>query len=224
MKILLCFSNIKEASHFIESNTSNQIEIDQMGKKLNRNGLEIYYQYLKDGMTIDVLIIGNTVHESALRTNIILSEKKYHIALLMGIGMPLVETLIDGDLVNVINDKPAYFNTDNENYYASGMSIHTDFPHFRGGYINMTNAYFDVFVDVPKVVSVTSENELQIEVKTSELKASIQSSNGLGFVQSCLWYGHPFYQLRIIKSKSYNETEAMEKMYASLQQILKLIR
>ena len=206
MKLLIIFSSLNEAAIFLAwLSTGKKVASDI--DKLSFESPYSYYSYEIEGIFVDLIIAGNTNFEIAFHTSRILQIKKYHLALQVGTAISNDDKIELGTICNVINDKPIDIGLQQESNfedaYQSNLLNIADFPHQMGGFVNKTNAYFNVFLTVKKVAAATLNTlyptniEKQNSIKSTHL-CHIHDLNGLGFSYSCLFMKQTFYQLRII--------------------------
>jgi hypothetical protein len=181
---------------------------------------------------LDILETGHTLFETAFLMGKTLATKRYHLALGLGLAGSYNPEHEAGSVVNIINDKPLFFGESDENGFQSVYALKQlnpfEHPHQRGAFINMTNAYFNVFLPILKVPGVTTThlkgNKNMVEAKLSKFPLDVETSNGLGVHYSCLYERTNFYQLRAISynlaSGISNENLAIENLNNTLTDIL----
>ncbi len=236
MKVLIACSNTYEVAHLMDLLKPHSIDTESGLQAINHPSKKLLYSYFRDGMSIDLAILGNTSIEVSFQLGRILAIKKYHIALLIGYCDGLTDQVQAGELVNIINEKleDSEVSPDGnvQSLYQIGLMDSTAFPHLRGGFINMTNAYFNVFLDIKKVASISSSVLYKgkcdaLSDRIEKHKISVQSRNGLGFVYPCLWNQQPFYHLRLIQYEVITQTHEerpAEKLGQQIDEILNLIK
>jgi futalosine hydrolase len=219
MNILVTYSNIWEITPFL--------------KEIGNETLDLNYKYKH--ISIDFVAMGYTVFETAFAIGKALQKQRYHLVLFAGLANSLNERMKVGQVLNVINDIPfSIGRKDNhgfEHAYTLGWLNKTQKPHFRGGYVNMSNAYFNVFLPFMKTASLTCPvlegNDELLKVKLSKFPIHIETSNGMGFHYACLFENVPFYQLRAIEynviTKERNQNKALQQLNISLKQIIDLL-
>jgi hypothetical protein len=147
---------------------------------------------------IDVAFVGESLFEVNYKVSKAI-QQKYHLALKVGFCNSLKAELAIGTVVNVIKEKPLLLNAEGQDVYESGMLNATDYPHFKGAFVNMNNSYMNVFLDLKKVVSGTltsiPNNQLQ-----SKYALDTITTEGIGFVYPCMFERQPFYQVNVVKS------------------------
>lgn len=219
MKILIAYAHPSEIESFQKS----------IGNELFAT------TFLYKHISIDFVQTGYTVYETAFMMAKALSKDRYHLILYAGLAYSLNDRMHTGDVVNVINDIPFSIGikeaNEFQNAYTLGWINKTEKPHVRGGYINMSNAYFNVFMPFMKTAALTSPqlggDENLLDLKTSKFQMHIETSNGMGFHYACLSEGMPFYQLRAIEKNVILHTQdkelALQKLNEALKQIVDLL-
>lgn len=209
MKVLLLCPDLSIVSAMSTLFVSGLQEPDDICRKMNHPFLNRpicqYYQWM--GMHIHILESGNTGIETGFLTTRVLGMQKFHLVLQTGYCTSLDQSLKTGTLVNVINDRPG--DTElisaegKKDAYEVGWLNVMEYPHQRGAFVNMTNAYFNVFLDIRKVASVTV-NSFNIgdsalsEERKKRFNVHIETTNGLQMAYACLYMKQPFYQLRLV--------------------------
>lgn len=155
---------------------------------------------------VDILETGVGVYQTTYKLTKVLSHQKYHLALKLSIGNSYKEEIPVGRVLNIINEKPGDFgmleNGEWKDHYDFGLLKSTNEPQVRGGFINMTNAYMNVFASFKKAVGVTVNNYANVntyQLRKEKYKADCETGDGLGFVYSCLFEKQSFYQLCFIE-------------------------
>lgn len=214
MKLLIIFSSLEEAQLFLAWLCTGK-KVDSELKHLLFETPYALYSYEIEGVIIDLVIAGNTNYEMAFHTARILQTKRYHLALQVGTAISNDDKIDLGSIANVINDKPIDIGlmetTTFIDAYQSKLINNTEFPHQMGAYVNKTNAYFNVFLDIKKVAGATmntlfpTDKTKQDYLKTQHL-CHIHYLNGLGFSYSCLFMKQTYYQLRIVVNNRMENT------------------
>lgn len=155
---------------------------------------------------VDILETGVGVYQTTYKLTKILSQQKYHLALKLSFGNSYKEEISVGRVLNIINEKPGDFgmleNGEWKDHYDFGLLKNTDEPQIRGGFINMTNAYMNVFASFKKAVGVAVNHYADVntfQVRKEKYKADCETGDGLGFVYVCLFEKQSFYQLCFIE-------------------------
>lgn len=208
-------------------------ELEECFKHLGYNGAGTSHSYKH--IQLDFVRTGYTVYETAFAMGQALGKKNYHLILYAGLANSLNEKMKTGDVLNVINDIPFAIGRKDDNgfehAYTLGWLNKHEKPHVRGGYINMSNAYFNVFMPLMKTAAITSPtlegDQSLLDLKMSRFPIHIESSNGIAFHYACLMNGSPFYQLRAIKQNVCDNTKdeslAIKQLNTSLIQIIDLL-
>jgi futalosine hydrolase len=181
-------------------------------------------QYKFNHIELDVLTVGHSLFETSFLMGKMLTKQKYHLVLGLGLAGSYTEEIEVGTIVNIINDKPFNFGEETEDgiksLYALKLLNPFEAPHQRGAFINMTSAYFNVFLPYRKVPAVTTTllkgSQSTINYKLKNFPLDVETSNGLGIHYACLFEKTNFYQLRAI---SYNLAIGNSNENVALQQL-----
>ena len=186
-------------------------------------------------ITIDFLEVGYTSFETAFKMGKALAKERYHLILFAGLANSLNDKMKLGEVLNVINDIPYDIGVENQEGFQHAYQLKwldsTKAPHQRGGFINMTNAYFNVFLPFMKTAAITTNilggNEESLSKKCKRFPIHIETSNGLGFQYACLSEGMPFYQLRVVEENlvlgNKDKALALNQLNKALKQIIDLV-
>ncbi|MBK8657339.1 MAG: hypothetical protein IPN22_00255 [Bacteroidetes bacterium] len=197
MKLLVCVSQFKNIQPALQ-----QLEVVLATSEVHRYVKTCsLYQH-----EVDILETGASELTTANSLTGLLSQKKYHLALLLSTGTAYKPEYIPGTVLNIVNDKPGDSGTivDGQwlDYYDLGLMDKTSPPHIRGGFINLNNAYMNVFAPFKKVVGLTVNhfrNKHDWQLKQEKYKADCETSNGLGFSYTCLAEKQSYYHLTFIE-------------------------
>ncbi len=212
MHVLLCFDSYEEALDII---TWEEIEIVDSEKLKAFKSSNFLKTYKFEDMYVDVLIIQKNTFDAQFRVMTCIQQRNYHLVIHFNYCIAVDDTLEIGTILNIVNEKPGYFSLENGNFnniYESQWMNNSEFPHHRGGFINMTNAYFNVFVDFEKVVGATlffeNKNDgFDIKNIMECIVAKVYTTNGLGFAYPCLALKQPFYHISVVKKNHNTNTE-----------------
>lgn len=178
---------------------------------------------------------GYTDFETAFYTTDALKKRDMHLVLYAGLANSLNNMMKIGDVVNVINELPyKYGETGNEEFlsaYQLNWLNRNDYPHQRGGFINLTNAYFNIFLPIMKTAAISCRTlggtKQEIDFKLKNYPIHIETSNGLAFQYACLHKRIGFYQLRAIEknylTKEQDRNLAIENLNKELIRIIDLL-
>lgn len=154
----------------------------------------------------DVLETVVGVHQTTYKIAKALQQNKYHLALKLSFGNAYKADYTPCHILNIVNEKPGdygtYINDEWRDCYDLGLLKHDDEPHVRGGYINLTNAYMNVFVPFKKAVGITVNNyadAAQVNMRKEKYKVDCETGDGLGFAYTCLFEKQNFYHLCFIE-------------------------
>jgi hypothetical protein len=134
---------------------------------------------------------GKTAFEASMHLSAVLLKQSYHLVLLIG-ECKARENL--QEWLNVIRTVPLYSDKDLSSVYDSGIMDPAKPPHQRGGLINMTNAYFNVFLPIPKVLAYSFPNEELPDKALDNNQIHARTASGLQYAS--LFHQANFYQLR----------------------------
>jgi len=193
MKLLLCISSI--------TNIDNSL--NEFATTLQPHPSFIFLHSAKIGQhEVDVLETGAGVYQTSYKVTRILLQQKYHLALKFSFGNSYNSEIGIGSIINIVNEKPGDYgmlvNNEWKDHYDCNLISREAAPHVRGGFINLTNAYMNVFAPYKKVVGVTVNNYADrnsFELRKEKYKADCETGDGLGFVYPCLFEKQSFYHL-----------------------------
>lgn len=174
---------------------------------------------------------GAGVFQTAYKCTRALSLQKYHLALKLSTGNAYKEAYACGSVLNVVNEKPGDYgmavNGEWKDLYDFGILNREEEPHVRGGLVNLTNAYMNVFMPFKKAVGLTVNNygdKSSLALRLEKYKADCETGDGLGFVYPCLFEKQNFYHLCVVErnlaSGEENFTLALEKLNELLIDLL----
>lgn len=219
MKILIAFAHPSEIAEF-------NIHIGNLSHSEEYDYKHIHIVFVQTGYT---------VYETAFSMGNAMANNSYHLIIYAGLGNSLNDKMKTGEVLNVINDIPFSIGRKDdqgfENAYTLNWLDKNEKPHLRGGYINLTNSYFNVFLPFMKTAALTSpilegDKEL-LKLKCGRFPIHIESSNGIAFHYACLSKGLPFYQLRAIAYNTIDLTRnaelAIENLNKALIKIIDLL-
>ena len=155
---------------------------------------------------VDLVETGVGLHQTTYKVTKAISAQKYHLALKLGFGNAYKSEIAIGSMLNIVNEKPGDFGqvVDNEwkDIYDLALVNREEAPHTRGGLINLTNAYMNVFLPFKKSVGITVNHfadATAVNKRKDKYKADCETGDGLGFVYPCLFEKQLFYQLCVIE-------------------------
>jgi len=219
MKILIAYSHQNEIQDFLND--------------INHSDFQLNFKYKH--IEIDFCETGYTTFETAFKMGNALNQSSYHLVLFIGLANSLNKVMKDGQILNVINDIPYKIgiedHTNFQNIYQLQYLDKTKPPHQRGGFINMSNSYFNVFLPYMKTASISCNilggNEATLQEKINRYPIHIESMNGIAFQYACLSKGIPFYQLRVVERNLFLKTEnkslALKNLNNELKKIIDLL-
>lgn len=225
MKLLLCVSCLSDIESFTKA-FSASLQTNSGFKFLHSTKI-LHHE-------VDVLETAAGAYQTTYKLTKVLSQQKYHLALKASFGNSYKEEIAIGTTLNVVNEKPGDFGmmVDGEwkDHYDLNLMSREDTPHIRGGFINLTNAYMNVFAPFKKVVGVTVNNYADKNtflLRKEKYKADCETGDGLAFVYPCLFEKQSFYQLCVIERNLATGEEnfnlAKDKLNETLIDILQKI-
>lgn len=134
---------------------------------------------------------GKTAFEASMHLSAALLKQSYHLVLLIG---ECKSRESQQEWQNVIRTVPLHSDKDLSSVYDSGIMDPAKPPHQRGGLINMTNAYFNVVLPIPKVLAYSFPNEKVSETALDNNQVHARTASGLQYAG--LFHQANFYQLR----------------------------
>lgn len=225
MKLLLCVSSVNDVKAFLENFSASLLP--HTSSKFLHSTKILHHE-------VDILETGVGVYQTSYKVTKALSQQKYHLALKVSFSNSYKEEIRLSSVLNIVNEKPGDFgmlvNGEWKDHYDFNLMTREDEPHIRGGFINLTNAYMDVFTPFKKVVGVTVNNYADKNtflIRKEKYKADCETGDGLGFVYPCLFEKQSFYQLCVVERNLATGEEnfnlAKEKLNETLIDILQKI-
>ncbi len=225
MKLLICVSSLNDLKGFLENFSSSL---------LPNSSFRFLYSTKILHHEIDILETGVGLYQTTYKLTKVLSHQKYHLALKVSFSNTYKEEIAIGSVLNIVNEKPGDFgmmvNNEWKDHYDFNLLGREDEPHIRGGFINLTNAYMNVFAPFKKVVGVTVNHYADkntFALRKEKYKADCETGDGLGFVYPCLFEKQSFYQLCVVERNLATGEEnfnlAKEKKNQTLIDILQKI-
>jgi hypothetical protein len=155
---------------------------------------------------VDILETGVGLHQTTYKVTKAISPVKYHLALKVSFGNAYKPETEIGTVFNIVNEKPGdmgmTLDKEWKDLYDLNLINRKAEPHVRGGLINLTNAYMNVFLPYKKVVGVTVNSYADtshVQMRRDKYKAECETGDGLGFVYPCLAEKQLFYQLCVVE-------------------------
>ena len=229
MKLLLVWNSIHDYQNFLSNLDSyeneNQddflLQINNISDQISR----LHYIFF-EGIHVYSLIGGYSSEESAFFTSRVLQLMRFNLVIQIGITYALQPSSKDQNIICVVKDKPWGFHSESDGDLFP-IIYKGDWPQKMGGFVNMTNAYFNIFLEITKVASLTipSFQLLKIpsvEEKIKSMKVHTLSTNGWGFHYSCLYFRQPFYQIRF--TREFEKINQKEIFINEINQIIGLIK
>jgi len=154
---------------------------------------------------VDLLIATGFSFSLSYHLAKIFALQKYHLAIKLSLASAYSNTTFVGTVLNVVNEKPgdAGEQTGEEwqDIYDLKRLDRQDMPHVRGGFVNMTNAYMNVFMPFKKVVGLTVNQLGRVDLiglRKERYKAEVETADGLAFVYTCLAEQQTYYHLALV--------------------------
>lgn len=196
MKLLLCVASLK---HIEPALAQLQCSLAPGADGFSYSTKILHHE-------VDIVETGAGGFQTAYKVTKVLSRQKYHLALKMSMGNAYKPETAIGTILNIVNEKPGDFGIaaagECQDLYDLNLLNRETAPHTRGGFVNLTNAYMNVFAPFKKVVGLTV-NKLgdveAVEFRKEKYKADCETGDGLGFVYPCLFEKQSFYQLCVIE-------------------------
>jgi hypothetical protein len=155
---------------------------------------------------VDLVETGVGLYQTTYKVTKALSAQKYHLALKISTGNAYKEDIAIGAVLNIVNEKPGDFgmtiNNEWKDLYDLDLINREEEPHVRGGLINLTNAYMNVFLPFKKSVGITVShyaNASALQLRREKYKADCETGDGLGFMYPCLFEKQSLYHLCVIE-------------------------
>ena len=190
MKLLLCCNSFSQINHVI-------YWLDSIAEKHS----ELFYKSAQHEITL--LEMGYGGFQVGFHIANHLVNNQYNLALKAGFANGFKENIEVGEVVNIINDKPAdtgiITNEGFKDLYDLQLISVNDKPHQMGGFVNKTNAYLNVFLPFRKVLSLsvnTSSSDAPLRaLRVAKYNPHIETIDGINFAYTCLFRQQPFYHL-----------------------------
>jgi len=225
MKLLLVVASIKDIHPFLQHFDLAPVQNGAM--KFMHSFKVLHHE-------VDLVETGVGVYQTTYKVTKTIAAQKYHLALKMSFGNAYKEDIECGTVLNIVNEKPGDFGmmVDNEwkDLYDLELINREDEPHIRGGLINLTNAYMNVFMPFKKVVGVTVNhyaNSSTVQLRREKYKADCETGDGIGFTYPCLFEKQLLYHLCVIERNLVTGREnfnlATEKLNETLIDLIQKI-
>jgi hypothetical protein len=182
----------------------------------------------------DILETGVGVYQTTYKVTKALVRQRYHLALKLSFGNTYKTNYGVGTVLNIVNEKPGDYGTmingEWKDHYDAALLKREDAPHVRGGFVNLTNAYMNVFLPYKKVVGVTVNHyadKNRVELYSDKYKADAETGDGLGFVYPCLYEKQNYYHLCVAERNMItgeaNFHKAKEVLNSTLKEVAGLL-
>lgn len=222
MKLLLCVNSLTDIKPFLEA---TQVQPAPVA------GLNFLHKAKILQHETDILETGAGVFQTTYKLTKTLSRQKYHLALKLSTGNAYKADYAPGSILNIINEKPGDYgmplNGEWQNLYDLNLLNRETEPHVRGGYINLTNAYMNIFMPYKKAVGITVNNyadKSQLAQRLDKYRTDCETTDGLGFTYTCLYEKQSFYHLCFTERNLVNGEEnyplALEVLNNTLKELV----
>ncbi len=222
MKLLICCNSLSQINRVV----------DWLNENTEKHS-ELFYKSAQHEITL--LETGYGGFQVGFHIANHLANNQYHLVLKIGFANAFKENISVGEVVNIINDKPAdtgiFTDEGFKDLYELNLLSVNDKPHLMGGFVNKTNAYLNVFLPYRKVLSLTvntasTDAELRA-LRVSKYNPHIETNDGINFAYTCLFRQQPFYHLSAVEqnfvSGEKNKELAHRNLNESVIEIIKKI-
>ncbi|MFN8286567.1 MAG: hypothetical protein U0V74_07440 [Chitinophagales bacterium] len=170
---------------------------------------------------------GVGVYQTAYKITKALSQQKYHLALKMSLGNAYKAEYPIGTALNIVNEKPGDYGmligNEWKDLYDLELIKREAEPHVRGGLVNLTNAYMNVFMPFKKAVGISVNNyadKEKVQLRQEKYKADCETGDGIGFTYPCLFEKQNFYHLCVVERKLLSGEESATAAREKLNEVL----
>lgn len=225
MKLLLCVNSLTDIEPFLQAQQVQPVRNTTLGFLHSAKILQ---------HEVDILETGVGVYQTTYKVTKALSRQKYHLALKLSTGNSYKADYTPGSILNIVNEKPGDYgmlvNEEWKDHYDFNLLNREAEPHVRGGFVNLTNAYMNVFMPYKKAVGITVNNyadKTQLAQRLEKYKADCETGDGLGFVYPCLYEKQNFYHLcvteRCLATGEENYHLALEVLNKTLGELVAVL-
>ena len=222
MKLLLVVASLADINPYLDEQNVSVVQ---------HAGMKFLYSCKLLHHEVDLVETGAGLHQTTYKVTKAISAQKYHLALKLSFGAAYKEDIAAGTILNVVNEKPAdmgtFINAQWQDLYDLNLLNREQEPHVRGGHINLTNAYMNVFLPFKKSVGLTVNHYADTALLTArreKYKADCETTDGLGFVYPCLFEKQSIYHLCVIERNLVTGEEnfnlAKEKLNETLKDLI----
>jgi hypothetical protein len=194
MKLLLCCNSFSQIN----------LVVDWLRVNAEKHS-ELFYKSAQHEITL--LEMGYGGFQVGFHIANHLANNQYHLVLKASFANTFKENISAGEVVNIINDKPAdtgvFVDEGFKDLYELNLLSINDKPHQMGGFVNKTNAYLNVFLPLRKVLSLsvnTASNDTALRaLRVAKYNPHIETNDGINFAYTCLFRQQPFYHLSAVE-------------------------
>ncbi len=176
---------------------------------------------------IDVMESGSGVFQLVYKLTKVFGLGKYHLALKLNTGVAYKEKHSLGDVLNIINEKPGDYGSYEDgmwkDLYEHNLLNQSETPHVRGSFVNMTNAYLNIFLPFRKVLGISVNNFRDKDgyaIKREKYNADCETTDGVGFSYVCLYEKQLFYHLCVVERNMETGAENSSLAAQNLNEVL----
>lgn len=224
MKLLLCVSSLNDILPFLVVQKGNR----QVGDLSFLSSQQMLHH------EVDIIETGAGVFQTTYKLTKALTRQKYHLALKLSFGNAYKHDYTAGTILNIVNEKPGDYGMEVDgawqDFYDLNLLKREDAPHIRGGFVNLTNAYMNVFLPYKKAVGITVNHyadKSRFQQRQEKYKADVETGDGLGFAYTCLFEKQNFYHLcvteRNLITGEADVTKAQQVMNSTLNELIFLL-
>ncbi len=223
MKLLLCVRSLNDI----------QIALDQMNAQPEQDKVLPYLYFTRIlPHEVDIIETGVGIFQTTYKVTKTLQRQRYHLALKVTLGNAYKDTHVVGTVLNILNEKPGDYGTleaeEWKDVYDLELLHREDPPQVRGGFVNLTNAYMNVFAPFKKVVGISVNHfadKSLYPIRLEKYKADCETTDGLGFSYLCLYERQTYYHLCVIERNlatgAEDHTKATEVLNLTLVELIK---
>ena len=210
MKLLIVAATKPEVSglirHFEELDQVQHRSPDNLGM-FHDHGSRVH-SYSIDNDTIDILVTGVGIMNTAFHMGRITGMRSYDLAINVGVAGSFLEEYEPGQLVNVMEEEMGDFGAEDQDVFLDIFELELMEPDrypFTGKMlINPFDHKVDMVHFLPAVKGITVNkvhgNEASIERIMGKYNPAVESMEGAAFFYACLIAEMPFYEIRAISN------------------------
>ncbi len=223
MKLLLCVRSLNDIQTALE-----QMKVQPEQDK----SLPFLYSTRILPHEVDIVETGAGIFQTTYKMTKVLQRQRYHLALKITLGNAYKEAHAAGTVLNILNEKPGDYGTlegeEWRDYYDLELLDREALPQVRGGFVNLTNAYMNVFAPFKKVVGISVNHFADkhlYPIRLEKYKADCETADGLGFSYLCLYEKQTYYHLCVVERNlatgEENRAKALEVLNLNVVELIK---